>query len=505
MRFQKLAALLFAASAAFTTLASRAAAQAADTLRGVVSDSASSAPLEGVEVSSDGSTTQTAANGSFMLVISATGVHEFSAAPGFVFDPSHAAFIWPASAGPVDITVRDAFGRATAERNGGVGNSFSFAALPPGLYTASIRVGGAEYLYQVMHLRGAGDFARASWARRAASAQATAAGAAAKPASELAAAVTSKSHDLAFAKTGYVGKTVTVPAGTPGTTSVTVKLAAEAAGKWLETLSVSAALGTAAGKVSLDSNEIYLIKASGSIDFGVAKIDAEYDFFSGIGKDSAGGADVGVDFGVRTPRIAKLVPPLVGRMHWVGPYRADHTYYVVVNGEGQPMSLKLLRGGNGPGSGNITVSVMKLSPTNSLGKELDTTWAHTGKDSVHSHLATTLGTQYILQCDGQGHVGGARLAMGDADYMDYDANGVGRLDVGDVNTDYGLGVDEIYPGTKANTLTPRKRWWGNFRKDHIYYMVFTGTGHTIDYIYYDSGYGDNLASDHLTVRVFAAP
>jgi hypothetical protein len=36
-------------------------------------------------------------------------------------------------------------------------------------------------------------------------------------------------------------------------------------------------------------------------------------------------------------------------------------------------------------------------------------------------------------------------------------------------------------------------------------MVFTGTGKPIQFLYFDSGYGDNSPTDKLTVKIFAAP
>jgi hypothetical protein len=260
--------------------------------------------------------------------------------------------------------------------------------------------------------------------------------------------------------------------------------------------------------VNLDSGELYLLKAVGSFDFGNSKVDAEYASTGGAaGQDSLGGADLGVDFGLKTLRVAKLVVIPPGRMKWFGAYRSDHTYYINVEGAGKPLSVKLMKGNlSGAGTGAITVSVIRLTPPPAqVGTEIDTVHAHLYKDTTHTHITTVQGTVYLLQCDGQGKVGGARLGMGDAENMDYDAAGGGRLDVGDANTDYGLGVDEIYPGAKANTLTPRKNWWGNFRKDHIYYQLFAGTGKPIAFEFYDSGYGDNLKTDFLTVRVFPVP
>ena len=52
---------------------------------------------------------------------------------------------------------------------------------------------------------------------------------------------------------------------------------------------------------------------------------------------------------------------------------------------------------------------------------------------------------------------------------------------------------------------PRLRWWGTWRKDHTYYLLFAGTGKPIQFLYFDSGYGDNGPMDKITVKIFPAP
>jgi hypothetical protein len=188
-------------------------------------------------------------------------------------------------------------------------------------------------------------------------------------------------------------------------------------------------------------------------------------------------------------------------MKWFGPYRADHVYYVIVNGEGKALSLNLLGPGAGPGTGNITISIYRLSPTPaSVGNLVDTVMVPLTNASTKSTGATMVGTVYLLQCGGQGPVGGGGIGDGDADWMDYAADGAGKVDIGDAHTDYGLGVDEPFVGA-ANTNSPRKRWWGQWRMDHTYYMLFAGTGSPIEFNYYDSGYADNSTTVMLTVRL----
>ena len=115
-------------------------------------------------------------------------------------------------------------------------------------------------------------------------------------------------------------------------------------------------------------------------------------------------------------------------------------------------------------------------------------------------MTTSNSMVYLLQASGSGKVGGGGLGRGDAEYMDYKADGSGAEDIGDHNIDYGLGVDEADP-----RKSPRQNWWGPFRLDHIYYMLFVGTGQPIHFHYYDSVYSDNSPTDRLTVNVFPVP
>ena len=43
-----------------------------------------------------------------------------------------------------------------------------------------------------------------------------------------------------------------------------------------------------------------------------------------------------------------------------------------------------------------------------------------------------------------------------------------------------------------------------FRNDHVYYMVYPGTGKPIQINYFDSGYGDNMDHDVMLV-IFPMP
>jgi hypothetical protein len=282
----------------------------------------------------------------------------------------------------------------------------------------------------------------------------------------------------------------------------------------LETVQVPAS-GEAVMVKSLAMGELFLLKAAGSIDFGAQKVDAEFGFGGGMPADEAGGVDLGVDVGL--PQIHPMVhnrptPPGPGRMKWYTyyGYRDDHVYYMVLTGAGQPVSLKLAKpAGASAGSGSISVSVLQLSPAppKALGTERETVTIPVTMTIVMSTMTTEAGKLYVLQAAGAGKVGGGGTHLGDADYMDWAADGTGANE-GEAGADFGIGVDEtqlkLMPYGPGG-YKPRVRWWGPWRMDHTYYMTFVGTGKPIQFLYFDSGYGDNSPTDKLTVKIFDVP
>jgi hypothetical protein len=244
-----------------------------------------------------------------------------------------------------------------------------------------------------------------------------------------------------------------------------------------------------------DRGEVFLLKAIGSVAGDSYLLDAKYEFDG----RKAIGVDAGIDTGLHAGRAPAGTAP--ESLKWFGDYRADHTYYLLASGTGQALTLKLNPGGHPGGTGAITVSLYQLSPAPAaLPDPLETLPVSVLALTELTTLTTSPGVVYLLQAAGDGHVGGGGLGRGDAEYMDYRADGTGCEDIGDNNIDYGLGVDEADTGK-----SPRQNWWGPFRLDHIYYQLFTGTGAPIHFHYYDSNYGDNSPTDHLTVRVFAVP
>jgi len=250
-----------------------------------------------------------------------------------------------------------------------------------------------------------------------------------------------------------------------------------------------------------DRGEIFLLKATGAVAAGSDLLDAKYEFdrMKAIGTNAASGTDTGIDTGLQAGRAPAGTAP--GPLKWFGGYRVDHTYYQLATGTGQPLTLKLNPGGHHGGTGAITVSLYQLSPASAtLPDPLETLPVSVLAETELTTMTTSPGVVYLLQAAGDSHVGGGGLGRGDAEYMDYRADGSGCEDIGDNNIDYGLGVDE------ADTAkSPRHNWWGPFRQDHIYYQLFTGTGAPIHFHYYDSNYGDNSPTDRLTVKVFPVP
>jgi hypothetical protein len=288
-------------------------------------------------------------------------------------------------------------------------------------------------------------------------------------------------------------------------------------------------------RTSLAAGAIYLLKASGSIEVGTHAQDAEFEFAqSQPGADSVNGVDVGIDVGLLEPHPMNhttMVPPGPGRMKWFGSYRADHVYYLCVTGAGKPLTLQLTTSSAMTGAGAIAVSLFELGPPPpavyqsmpspsppppmppQIGTAaLETVQVPLAKVVASGKVATDASTVYLLEASGVGQVSRGTITpnsphMGDAEYMDWPADG-SKFNDGECGADFGIGVDEIAgpaPCTGGAAYSHRARWWGPYRNDHVYYMLYTGTGKPISLLYYDSGYGDNSMTETVTVRIFPAP
>jgi hypothetical protein len=299
----------------------------------------------------------------------------------------------------------------------------------------------------------------------------------------------------------------------------------------VETISVPGAGTPVSFKTSLPQGSLYLLKAAGSVGVGGQEVDAEYVAApDGSGSmDSMGTTDVGIDVGRLQPHPMNhttMVPDGPGRMKWYGGFRSDHTYYMWLTGAGMPLTLKLVTGA-GAGSGSITVSLFELGspppamwtpnsaatpslpPPPQIGRDaLDTVYVPVATmTATMGKVATTAGAVYLLQASSAAICGGGGLHMGDAEYMDWSAAGTGFND-GEGKADFGIGVDEptpMGPPAVGSTYTHRKNWWGPFRNDHVYYMIYAGTGKPVTFYYYDSGYGDNSPTQTLPVQIFPVP
>jgi hypothetical protein len=303
----------------------------------------------------------------------------------------------------------------------------------------------------------------------------------------------------------------------------------------VERISVSGTGTPASFKTSLTTGATYLLKAVGSVDVGGQKVDAEYVAApDGTGAmDMAGTTDVGIDVGLLQPNAMNhttFVSDGPGRIKWYGAFRADHTYWMWVTGKGMPLTLKLVAGAAG-GSGAIAVSLYELGPAPpatytlmngpkppappppKIGRDaLEVIQVPVTKTVVTGKYMTDKNAVYLVVASGVGQVSNGMITpasphMGDAEYMDWPLSGA-KFNDGECGAEFGIGVDEIQgPAgcTGGIVYTHRKNWWGPYRNDHVYYMLHAGTGMPIQFLYYDSGYGDNSPTDALTVAIFPVP
>jgi len=185
---------------------------------------------------------------------------------------------------------------------------------------------------------------------------------------------------------------------------------------------------------------------------------------------------------------------------FVGP-TGGYARYAMVIGAGEPLSVSETDESNPLTSSVVPCSVFDLSsiPPEML-KPLETDKVPVVKQVVASGIVPQLSSLYIINCAGDALTGGAGLGRGDAEYMDYKADGEGATDIGDGNTDYGVGVDET-----DLTKSPHNYKWGSFRTDHNYFLIYIGTGSPVSFLFFDSNYGDNSPTDTLTVKIYQAP
>jgi hypothetical protein len=275
-----------------------------------------------------------------------------------------------------------------------------------------------------------------------------------------------------------------------------------------ETFEVSASTDTAASKMMLEKDQLFLLRAAGAIDFGGTKVDAEFASTDDkTGMDSAGGADVGLDNGLKELILlgAGAAPPKPGpnRMKWFGGFRAEHVYYMWMTGAGAPVSLKLVKpAGAAAGTGSISVAIYQLTPMPAgIGKPLESVPVSflTKAAREMSMVKPAAGAVYLLRANGESQVGGPG-ANGDADFDDYGPTST-NANQGEGGADFGICVDE-------GCVASRKLKWGPYRKDHDYYMLYAGTDMPITFAYCDTGYGDNnskTGTNAVPVDIYLLP
>jgi hypothetical protein len=185
-----------------------ASAAVVDTINGVVTDSMTTLKLDQVTVSSEGQSTLTKSDGTYQLFLAATGAIQSQRsyqAPAFTWHPENGLFSRSGYLGPVFIRFLDIRGDVATQydsRTAVNGNMFSIVNLPQGVFVAtvstregvdaykilSIASGGTRFFSTVSH-RGNNVFSKLSKAMS-----------------------TSTSHVLAFSRSSYTTKTMTVSA-----------------------------------------------------------------------------------------------------------------------------------------------------------------------------------------------------------------------------------------------------------------------------------------------------
>lgn len=191
----------------FAILVSVASGDVIDTIKGVVSDSASGNLLAAVTVASESVSALTDTAGAFTLAIPSTRVVLFQSPrrlPTLVWHPENGSFTWSNHSGAVSITVHSMQGNVVARgvmgKAAGIA-TFSIANLPQGIYAVTIAAQGQMSLYTINSLKvhQARSFSMIS--------QSFPSGSSPK------ALATYKAHGLTFARVNFDSLRLSVPAG----------------------------------------------------------------------------------------------------------------------------------------------------------------------------------------------------------------------------------------------------------------------------------------------------
>jgi Domain of Unknown Function (DUF1080) len=213
----------FVLTAAFALCAGKmslTAAAANDTINGSVIDSMSNAPIDSVNVSTEGVSTQTMSTGSFKLVIPTTGIprsQRQKQEPMVMWNPLSNYFSWSGNPGMVSLTVQSLSGRIVAQNrpeNNVAEGKLSIASLPQGVYLATVALESKVDVCKIIKFQAGMDNSCRIVSGSGVLAKSKA---------------TTKSHVVTFNKNGYRPDTLTVAANTLSMTMITAKLASASA------------------------------------------------------------------------------------------------------------------------------------------------------------------------------------------------------------------------------------------------------------------------------------
>ena len=129
----------------------------------------------------------------------------------------------------------------------------------------------------------------------------------------------------------------------------------------VDTLSVPADGSSVASTVALDSDRVYLIRASGTVDLNVnsasdGRADAEYARFGGVDRDRATGGGVNYGLAIAGVDLYDLEPDTNGHK---GPLQNSATYDRKVVGNGQAASFSYVDNQYADNAGSLTVELFE--------------------------------------------------------------------------------------------------------------------------------------------------
>ena len=110
--------------------------------------------------------------------------------------------------------------------------------------------------------------------------------------------------------------------------------------------------------------------------------------------------------------------------------------------------------------------------------------------TANTAFITEVGQNYLVQVSGTFFIGGPGDGLADAEYYDF-SNPPDSINDSTNGLDIGVAIDGVNP------------MWGDYAPDHVYDILFVGTGESIAVSYVDDFYSDN--SGNLTFRLYSVP